>query len=1159
MKKALFFPFQVSLCTVGYLCTSNGIANAQVTSDGTVNTQVNQNGSVAEITGGETRGSNLFHSFSDFSIPTGNEAFFNNADSISNIFSRVTGGNISNINGAIRANGSASLFLINPAGIIFGENARLDIGGSFYGSTASSVLFEDGEFSAVDNLQQPILTINAPIGLGFRDQPGDIINRSRAAEPNSAGDLVGLEVLPGNNLALIGGNIGFDGGVIRASAGTIEIAGIAEEGNIDFSIDNGNFNLDFPNNLERADVFLINNSVISATGEGGGSIQVTGDLLELSDNSAIVSNTIGSEIGQDILIDVDRFIARSGSGIGVNLNSQSDAERGGNLNIIAANSVEIDGENSSLSVATIGEGDSGNLSIETRQLTLQNNGTLSVDTLGSGNGGNINIQVEQLDVQNNAEINANTSGAGTGGNISIETQQLNVRDSGRIFANTTGTGTGGNLDINAQQFNVSNNARISASTTNVKNGGNAGSLTVSTDNLRIESGGKIVGITAGSGRAGTIDINATGNIELIGVSEVSGIGNESRGTGNANSLTINANSLTLNDGGQISTSAIGSGNAGDMTITANNIEIAGEAQTETANFPSALLANVFEGASGKGGTIIINSQSLSIRDSGEISASTSGTGNAGGVTLNSQNLSILDGGQISANTFDAGTGGNLDIETGQFNISNNGRVSASTAGTNNGGNAGSLTVNANNLHIETGGQILGITQGSGTAGTVDIDVAGNIELIGISENGLPSAISTESQEIATGNANSLTIDTDSLILVDGGQISTSTEGAGNGADMTITANNIEIVGEAQTETRNFPSALQANVRENASSTGGTIFINSQSLSIRDRGEIAASTSGTGNAGGVEITASDVEIIGESSSISSSVNLSGSGNAGSVTLNSQNLSILNGGEISVSALNSGEIGTLNISTEELLLENGRIIAFDLGTTQTERSDEVNNINLQIDGNLLLRKDSQISAQAINNATGGNIGITADFVIAFPDGNNDIVANAGQGQGGNIVIDAESVFGIEEQPLSPETNDINASSEVEILDGSVTINTLNVNPVQGVTELPTNVVVPEETTQQACEANRESAAQNGLSITGKGGIIPAPELPLNSLNLIGGKINSTSFIPQPVETSQGKIQPARGVEVTESGEVILTAYRTNNSGERLPKIEQNCDRT
>ncbi|MEO0012664.1 MAG: hypothetical protein RLZZ535_1053, partial [Cyanobacteriota bacterium] len=115
MSKALSSWLGLSLCILGYFCATNNPASAQVTSDDTVNTQVTENGNTAEITGGETRGDNLFHSFQDFSVPTGNEASFLNANDISNIFSRVTGGDISNIYGLISANGSANLFLINPA------------------------------------------------------------------------------------------------------------------------------------------------------------------------------------------------------------------------------------------------------------------------------------------------------------------------------------------------------------------------------------------------------------------------------------------------------------------------------------------------------------------------------------------------------------------------------------------------------------------------------------------------------------------------------------------------------------------------------------------------------------------------------------------------------------------------------------------------------------------------------------------------------------------------------------------------------------------------------------------------------------------------------------------------------------------------------------
>ena len=88
------------------------IAKAQITPDGSTSTTVNNNGNTATIEAGEQSGSNLFHSFDNFSVTNGNEAYFNNSADIETIFSRVTGGNISNINGLIRAN-NANLFLMS--------------------------------------------------------------------------------------------------------------------------------------------------------------------------------------------------------------------------------------------------------------------------------------------------------------------------------------------------------------------------------------------------------------------------------------------------------------------------------------------------------------------------------------------------------------------------------------------------------------------------------------------------------------------------------------------------------------------------------------------------------------------------------------------------------------------------------------------------------------------------------------------------------------------------------------------------------------------------------------------------------------------------------------------------------------------------------------
>ena len=322
-----------------------------------------------------------------------------------------------------------------------------------------------------------------------------------------------------------------------------------------------------------------------------------------------------------------------------------------------------------------------------------------------------------------------------------------------------------------------------------------------------------------------------------------------------------------------------------------------------------------------------------------------------------------------------------------------------------------------------------------------------------------------------------------------------------------------------------------------------------------------------------------EVVG--SSISSSKPARQAGNAGNINLYSDFLRLNNQGNINTNAEGIGSGGNINITTQNILLNNGTISS---STTAGERfvetgeiiedefgefpeivREEVSNqgqfggdISLNIAENLALRNNSSITALAEDEGNGGNININSQFIIAFPEGNNDIVADANQGDGGNININAESLFGIQERPLNNSTNDINASSEFS-LDGTVTINTPDINPVQGATELPTNVIVPEETSQQACEINREVEVKNGLSITGRGGIPAEPGLPLDSLNVtINNKANLTSTIPQPIKTSQGKIQPARGISVTESGEVILTAYRTNNAGERLSEVKRDCSR-
>ena len=421
MKQELSLLLSLGCCTL-----SQGIflkpATAQVTPDGTTSTTVDVDGSDFTIQEGERAGGNLFHSFSDFSVPTDGSAFFNNAVDIVNIFSRVTGGNISNIDGLLRANGSANLFLLNPAGIIFGENARLDIGGSFFGTTADSFLFEDGEFSATDLDNPPLLTINAPIGLNFRDNPGDITVRGDGQGTRTTSDLIdteeALRVNSNQTFALVGGNLNLEGATIKTAGGRIELGSV--EGNERVSltqIDEG-FSLVYEGVQNFRDIQLSQTATIDASGEGGGNIRVQGRNITLTDGSRIEASTLGTLAG-------------------------------GNLDIIASETVELSGFNSSLidtslasQVYSDASGTGGNITIDTKNLNIVDGASVFGGTFGAGNAGNITFNVSEsinisslLDFSENDSDTRNavlsevfsgvgTEATGNGGDFFVDTKNL---------------------------------------------------------------------------------------------------------------------------------------------------------------------------------------------------------------------------------------------------------------------------------------------------------------------------------------------------------------------------------------------------------------------------------------------------------------------------------------------------------------------------------------------------------------------------------------------------------------------------------------------------------------------------------------------------------------------------------------------------------------
>src|ERR687890_553139 len=187
----------VILVLLSMLLVAPEPAKSQIVTDGSLGPKVSLRGGQIEIgaTLGSQRGDNLFHSFEKFGITTGQTATFTGPGDIKNVISRVTGGEISNIDGTLRSTvGQADLYFLNPAGVMFGPKATLDVPGSFHVSTAHELRFDDGvSFSALDKTGSG-LTVAAPEAFGFLDRTPGRIGVEGAQ----------MELLPGKQLSLVG-------------------------------------------------------------------------------------------------------------------------------------------------------------------------------------------------------------------------------------------------------------------------------------------------------------------------------------------------------------------------------------------------------------------------------------------------------------------------------------------------------------------------------------------------------------------------------------------------------------------------------------------------------------------------------------------------------------------------------------------------------------------------------------------------------------------------------------------------------------------------------------------------------------------------------------------------------------------------------------------
>ncbi|OUL26531.1 filamentous hemagglutinin [Nostoc sp. RF31YmG] len=648
-----------------------GFANAQVTSDGTLNTNVSQSGNNFIINNGSVANSNLFHSFQQFSVPTGTSAIFDlvNTPNITTIFSRVTGGSISHIDGMIQtinSNNPVSLFLINPSGIIFGLNAQLNIGGSFVGTTANSIKFADGaEFSAINSQTQPLLSINVPIGLQMGSNPAAIAVQGTGhslSNPNPNGlppisvvpSASELRVQPGQTLALVGGNLDLNGATLTAQQGQVELGSVSGVGLVSLIPTVQGYTLGYENGQSFGDIQLAQRSLVDVSGINAGSVQIQGQNIKFTDGSLILTQNFGYLPGGEIHLQASAaidMIGRTDAGIWSGIRSETfGSAAGGNISVITPKLTIQEG--AGLNSSTIGTAASGNIEIQATAIELSGfspSNPRDISTLGtssyysSGNAGDIFVNGNSLVVSGGASLGSATFGSGSSGKVTIRNNHTTV--------------------MGESPFGFYSNI---ASTTFAT--GNAKKLSLDTAKLQILNGGAVAATTFFTGNGGDISINATESIEISGRSQsnYSSINSSVLSlnpqlqqlfglpnilTANAGNVSITTPNLMLMDGGTVSVTSQGSGNGGSLNITAHTIRLERQASIQAAT------------ESGNGGNIALDvGKLLLLRSNSAIAATAGGNGNGGNININAPIVAGVGNSDIIANAFQ-GKGGNIQITT----------------------------------------------------------------------------------------------------------------------------------------------------------------------------------------------------------------------------------------------------------------------------------------------------------------------------------------------------------------------------------------------------------------------------------------------------------------------------------------------------------------
>lgn len=825
-------------CGLGATWLVAGNASAQIVTDGSVGPAAQRLAGPSYVIPesiGRLAGSNLMHSFQTFRINPGERATFTTTTpTIANVIGRVTGGEASAISGLLRLTaiaGTPAFYLINPAGITFGAGARIDVPGAFHASTADYLKFADGSALHADPAKSSSFSTASPAAFGF-------VGNARSTLALTPGAVLGTAA--GRPISLVAGDILIDNAGIFSDGGEVRVAALGK----------------------RAQEVFLSAQPIDADG-----------IFELRDGGWISTSTFTSSNAGTIRIRAGEVLIDgryNPTGTGLYSTASDGTGDAGSVDITASRRTAV--VNGGIVAAyTESIGNAGRITIASPDMRLDD-AAIDASSYGTGHGGSIDVVGQRISLSRGGQIWASAQSRGPAGSVDLvagESIDIAGRDNSRnrsaIIVQTLGQAAAGRVNLDAPQITIRDDGLVSGFALGGSLAATAGHINVTTGDLTLENGGKISVEGHDSMGQGSVLVNASGRLRILGKGEEPdpSPGSDTVSTGilgHATDIRINAREISLGESGAIRSESWWQDVPGRIDIRSERLDL------DSGGHISGNAVG-HSGTPGVGAPIVIHA-SESIRVAGSrngrdstIASGARSSGGAGSIDIVTPWLHVVDHGVINTSTGRFGTAGagRIDIDVDRLELIDDGRLASIEWGqTASGGN---ISVRAGRSIVLDGGNILAWGANEAAAGRITLSAP----QIGL-HRGL---ITTNNEEFARSGG--VQIDAGELRLTDGSRIQSSSTSAFKAGDITLRASGSIVVensaitttsenaggGDIRIEGLNRPADLAALVLRNALLTtsvnglagnGGDISVRAGALAF-DTGFIQANTAARGAAGG----------------------------------------------------------------------------------------------------------------------------------------------------------------------------------------------------------------------------------------------------------------------------------------------------------------------